>query len=128
MKSKILIVLLLIVCILSCTACNILDMASQTTARSNAEMSLTIVRSLNNDVMDNTIYVLVFGEKEVAYSYVTVKGNLRLFDGELPVVDANDLVFTNPNVADVNYDYSASQKITTNEDIVKNIVVVVPMD
>lgn len=128
MLSKILIVLLFVVCVLSCTACNILDMASQTVAKSNSEMALQAVLLLNDEAANETIFFLVYGDKDLAFAYKYRRGELKLYDGDLPIVDSNDLVYTNPQPTGILYDYSATQNVQTDTDIVKNLLVIIPID
>ena len=127
--KKFLVVALIIVCILSLAACNLLDMAAKTTANSNAQMALTAVLSLNTNTDENPIYFLIYSEDGLAYAFVHHKSKMTEYKGELPVVDSNDYVYVNPNPSqNLSFDYSATTHVYTDEDIVNNLIAIIQYD
>ena len=130
MRIKLLVILLVVICSISCVACNVLGIASQSSAMQTSKNVYNVIFSLNPDYSEYEMYVCTCNDNEIAYVYHFHKGKQTLFSDPLPLVDADDLVFTNPDPSRVEniYDYSASQHIATNEDVVKNMFVLIIME
>ena len=128
MRLKLLVVLLVVVCAVSCSACGLLDMASNNTAKSNANMALAVALSIDLSIDQYDIYFLSCSENGVDYAFVYRNSKMEDYKGELPVVDSNDKVFTNPDQSVLKYDISAAVNVYTDEDIVRTMVVIVPID
>ena len=128
MRLKLLLVLLVILCVLSCTACGMLDMASKSTAQSNANMALAVVLLMDTTIGESDIFFLSCGDTGVEYAFVYRNSKMQEYKGDLPVVDGNDKVFTNPDQSLLHYDISNAGYVGVDEDIVRNMVVIVPID